>query len=209
VYSPSLDQAQIHCPNGTRFPAHLGEVTKLTVPMGCRATLQDHILTAPTHHSLSPPAEIFTWTFDPLNLPAHLFNDAAYIDAALSKVTLGLHLNRMITEAKVEKLSKEATLDKEFSDLLADHLTRPHILAIVIWSAISLVVAVILGLAIFGLVRHVTHKPKLTLNECLAELQRMLPESNLQQSMAKTVPDLTEDDSSEEELLRVFHPKRQ
>ena len=225
VYAPNHKRGQVSCPNGTSFIAHLGEVTKLTIPMGCQVILEDHVLTAPTHYSLHPPSNVYAFSFHPLELPADMFREAPYVDAALNRLSQGMkelknETDRKVktlrdhTDQKVNKLNEEATLDSEFGDMLVDYLKRPHILAIVIWSAVSLVLAVILGLFIYCLVRRLTRRAPLTLDECVAELKRMLPQPEYQPSAPTVIyrqndlPEFTEDSSSEELERRRVHNKR-
>ena len=203
VYSPTLRKAQVTCANKTSFHAHLGEVTKLKIPMGCQVKLENHIITPPTHFSLHPDATIFTWNLDPLSLPAHLFTDAPYLDAALFHVSDSIRQLKNWTHNKVDNLSAEVTLDKEFGEMLSERLLQPHLFAIVIWSAISLILAVILGLAVYVLVKHITRKPRLTLNDCITELQKLIPpEKSLRDFVRDAPAEATEDSSSTEDDVR-------
>ena len=220
VYSPSQSRFQIVCSNGTRFTAHMGRVTRITVPMGCAAELGSHLITAPTHYSLQPHATLHPAQLDPLTLPAGLFDEGPYVDLALQLITAGLNTSKARfdqrlqdltswTNTSVSTLHQEATLDKEFSDLLVEHLKQPNVLAIVIWSSLSLVLAVIILLTCWGLIKRCRRKPKMTLNECISQLQKMLPpaQEHLRHAMHKVTPDFTEDDSTDEEIRRVFAPR--
>jgi len=58
--------------------------------MGCQVILEDHVLTAPTHYSLHPPSNVYAFSFHPLELPADMFREAPYVDAALNRLSQGI-----------------------------------------------------------------------------------------------------------------------
>ncbi len=189
VFSPESYATKVECSNGTLVPIFVNQVTRLTIPPQCQATLKTHLLKPTEHIRLENKALVSDWELDPLDLPADLMENGPYIDFSLHKLatsiqklkTVTSHLDsenkqlRAETKSAYWQLSSDAALDTEFESLLIKQMQTPSVTAIVFWFCFSIAVLGCLGSAIFYFYYSWTTRKYPSLVDALESMQELVP----------------------------------
>jgi hypothetical protein len=140
AFSPTPFSTQIQCTNGSHFPVKLNDVTFFELPPLCSIELQNSTITSVGSRRISPIPLIYNWDFIPTLLPtllpAHLLDSVTHLDSQLKEIQTNLTQFRLS--------SNDSITDKQFANLLHDHLTTPSASSAVIWS--SLLTLLVIGL---------------------------------------------------------------
>ena len=129
VYSPYPFTTQILCNNGSHYTQKLFGTTYLTVPPLCHIKLINRTISSDGNIRVSVNPLIFTWHFDPPLLPTELLTSASHLDDQFNELKSNLSQFRHFTN--------ESITDKQFSDLLYNHVTSYSNSSAVIWLSLS------------------------------------------------------------------------
>ena len=139
VYTPTPITTQIQCKNGTYFPLKIKATSRISIPHGCSVELTNHSIHSDFTLRIAPEAIHFEWDFNPATLPnsAKLLDGTKHIDAQLDLIRK--HLGQ----------TNNTIADEVFHQLMIEHLSKPNVISILIWTSICilgivLVVAVVL-----------------------------------------------------------------
>jgi hypothetical protein len=199
VFSPGTFTTKVECTNGTMTPIFLGQVTRLTIPPHCHATLQTHILRPTEHYKLDTKSVITEWEWDPLDLPADLLTNGPHLDISLHRLSASLNnlktadkdlksatLNlRTETKSAYTQLSQDATLDSEFESVLIKQMQTVSISAIVFWFCFSVAILGCFGSTGFYLYYYCTTRKYPSLVDALESMQQLLPPDEISEPPIK------------------------
>ena len=125
IFSPISQVVDMNCKNGSTTAVHLDTTSKIHIDRNCHIRLQKHTITSDLIIDIESPPLSFSWTWDPLSMPADSLEDASHLDFMLYNL-----------QSYVAQMESSINDVSHIDDLLISTISQPYIskFSIFVWT---------------------------------------------------------------------------